>query len=287
MAKLVHRIATQIIEFLSQIEEFQKRLWLKKKFVLSTDYCITLDLVPEEFYSEIAQNTAQFEEWKDLFAIHEIDNNLINTDYSEPLSADFLKDNSNLVMDTCHFDSDFTDRLLAHFDNIDDETDGLLIHGENFQVLNLLTDKYRESVKAIYIDPPYNTGGTDFVYKNTYQHSSWLSFIAGRIAVSHELLSQEGTIFISIDDYEVHHLRMLMDEIFREPNFVAQFFWMRTATSPFLSKTVRRKMEPLICYRKSVDKKLNLFGGYTEGGDMPLLNESNAIRQLGSVDIWV
>ena len=107
-----------------------------------------------------------------------------------------------------------------------------------------------------------------------------MSLMADRIALTHEILSPDGVIFISIDDNEQHHLRTLMDEIFQEPNFVAQFSWMRTATSPFLSKTVRRKMEPLICYRKSVDKRLNLFGGYTEGGDMPLLNESNAVREL-------
>ena len=279
-SKLVHQIASQIIKFLSYIEEFQKRLWLKKKFVLSTDYCLTLDCIPEEFYPEIVQNTDQLNAWKELFAIHEIDSDLISTNYTEPLSVDFLKENRNLVLDTCHFDSDFKDRLLAHFADLDNKIDGLLIHGENFQGLNLLTKKYRESVKAIYIDPPYNTGGTDFVYKNTYQHSSWFSFIAGRIAVSHELLSPEGTIFISIDDNEVHHLRMLMNDIFGESNFTAQFFWMRTATPPSLSKTVRRKMEPLICYRKSVDKKLNLFGGYTEGGDMPLLNEANTIHKL-------
>ena len=277
-AKLVHAISSKIIDFLSHIEEFQKRLWLKKKFILSTDYCLTLDRVPKKFYPEITQNADQLNEWKDLFAIHEIDNNLIDTDYTEPLSIDFLKENPNLVLDTCHFDSNFKDRLLAHFDNLDNETDGLLIHGENFQGINLLMEKYRESLKTIYIDPPYNTGGTDFVYKNSYQHSSWFSFIADRIAISHELLSQEGAIFISIDDNEVYHLRMLMNKIFGELNFTAQFFWMRTATPPSLSKTVRRKMEPLICYRKS--KRLNLFGGQTEGGDMPLLNESNTIRQL-------
>ncbi len=167
---------------------------------------------------------------------------------------------------------------MSNFEDLDKETDGLLIHGENFQGVNLLTEKYRESVKTIYIDPPYNTGGTDFVYKDSYQHSSWFSFIADRIAVSHELLFQGGAIFISIDDNEVHHLRMLMNEIFGESNFNAQFFWMRTATPPSLSKTVRRKMEPLICYRKS--RRLDLFGGLTEGGDMPLLNEANITRQL-------
>ena len=219
-SKLVHTIASKIIDFLAHIEEFQKRLWLKKKFVLSTDYCFTLDRVPEEFYPEIIENTAQLEEWKDLFAIDEITNTTVGTDYTEPISVDFLKENPNLVLDTCHFDPAFKDRLLSHFDNLDKETDGLLIHGENFQGLNLLTEKYRESVETIYIDPPYNTGTDGFLYKNTYQHSSWLSFITDRIAASHDLLSPEGTIFISIDDNEQHKLSTLMDHIFGTNNFI-------------------------------------------------------------------
>ncbi len=137
-SKLVHSIASKIIDFLAHIEEFQKRLWLKKKFVLSTDYCLTLDRVPEEFYPEVAKNSGQLNEWKNLFAIHEIDNNLIDADYTEPLSIDFLKENPNLVLDTCHYDSNFKDRLLAHFDDLDNETDGILIYSENFQALNLL-----------------------------------------------------------------------------------------------------------------------------------------------------
>ena len=112
------------------------------------------------------------------------------------------------------------------------------------------------------------------------KHDKWLCMMWPRLHLLKELLSDDGVIFISIDDNEVHHLRMLMDEIFGEENFAAQFFWMRTATPPSLSKTVRRKIEPLICYRKSVTEKLNLFGGETEGGDMPLLNEANTVRQL-------
>ena len=129
-AKIVRDIASQIISFLSQIEEFQKQLWLKKKFVLSTDYCLTLDRVPEELYFEITENTAQRDAWKHLFAIHEIDGDLVDSAYDEPLSVAFLKENPNLILDTRHFNDDFTDRLLTHFDNIDDETDGLLIHSE-------------------------------------------------------------------------------------------------------------------------------------------------------------
>ena len=224
-AKAVYDIASQIIGFLSQIEEFQKRLWLKKKFVLSTNYCITLDRVPEEFYPEITKNTAQREEWEHLFAIHEIDGNLVDSAYDEPLSVAFLKENPNLVLDTRHFDMAFKDSLLASFENLDNETDGLLIHGENFQALNLLGEKYRESVKTIYIDPPYNTKGSDFLYKDQYKHASWMSLMADRISLTREILLPDGLIFISIDDNEQHHLRMLMDEAFGRTfgrtNFIA------------------------------------------------------------------
>ena len=209
-SKIFHRIATQIIDFLAHIEEFQKRLWLKKKFVLSTDYCLTLDRVPEEFYPEIVENTAQLDEWKDLFAIHEIDSNLFNPPDKEGrevvFSVDFLKENTNLVLDTCHFDSDFKDRLIASLDNLDNETDGLLIHGENFQALNLLNEKYQESIKCIHIDPPYNTQTSGFLYKNSYQHSSWLSMMADRLTLSEHFMTQDSCFFSHIDESEYEKL---------------------------------------------------------------------------------
>ena len=217
-AKVVYDIASEIIDFLSQIEEFQKRLWLKKKFVLSTDYCITLDRVPEELYPEITQNTAQREEWKQLFAIHEIDGDLVDSAYDEPLSIAFLKENPNLVLDTRHFDEAFKDCLLASFENLDNETDGLLIHGENFQGLNLLKEKYRESVKAIYIDPPYNTDASAILYKNNYKDSSWLSLMADRITVSRELLTDNGSLCAAIDDVEALNLQHLLQYLFGKEN---------------------------------------------------------------------
>ena len=256
-ARLVNSIATQVIDFLSQIEEFQKSLWLKKKFVLSTDYCLTLDRVPEELYPEVVENTAQLAEWKNLFAIHEIDNIPINTEYTEPISVDFLKENPNLVLDTCHFDSIFKDRLLAHFVDLDNEIDGLLIHGENFQALNLLTEKYSESVKNIYIDPPYNTGGDDFLYKDSYQHSNWLSFIADRVAASHALLSQKGVIFTSIDDNEQHHLRILMDKIFGSEKFLNNLTWVNNLKGRQITKSgAARTHESILTYTKSIDKAM-------------------------------
>ena len=217
-AKAVYDIASQIIDFLSQIEEFQKRLWLKKKFILSTDYCITLDRIPDEFFPEIAKNTAQLEEWKDLFAIHEIDGDFVVSAYTEPLSVSFLKENPNIVLDTRHFGASFKDRLLASFENLDNETDGLLIQGENFQALNLLAEKCRESVKTIYIDPPYNTKGSAILYKNNYRDSSWLSLMADRIEVSEEFLKSDGILCAAIDDVEAANLRQLLQNLFGKDN---------------------------------------------------------------------
>ena len=218
-AKVVCDIASEIIGFLSQIEEFQKHLWLKKKFVLSTDYCLTLDRVPEELYPEITKNTAQREEWEHLFAINEIDRDLIgNPGYTNPLSIAFLKANPNLVLDTCHFDDVFKDRLLAHFNNIESQTDGVLIHGENFQALNLLTEKYRESIKVTYIDPPYNTDASAILYKNNYKDSSWLSLMADRIIVSRELLTDNSIFCVAIDDVEASNLRHLLQHLFGKEN---------------------------------------------------------------------
>ncbi len=216
-AKLVYHIASKITDFLSHIEEFQKRLWLKKKFVLSTDYCLTLNRVPEEFYLEIARNTAQLEEWKNLFSVHEIEPNLFDPGIPSNKSifyppdkggrgVNFLKQHPNLILDTCHFDSNFKDRLLSHFNNLDSETDGLLIHGENFQALNLLRKKYQESIKCIHIDPPYNTKTSGFLYKNTYQHSSWLSMMLDRLLLAEQLMAINSCILCHIDENEYEKL---------------------------------------------------------------------------------
>ena len=217
-ARTVHAIATDIINFLAHIEAFQKRLWLKKKFVLATEYCMTLDRVPAAFYPEITENTKQREAWKSLFSIHEINGNLIGADYAEPLTVDFLKQHPNLVLDTAHFDSDFKDRLLSRMPTLDAETDGVLIHGENFQALNLLTARYRESLKAIYIDPPYNTKGSPILYKNNYRDSSWMSLMADRISGSSELLATNGIFCAAIDEVEVSNLRLVLQQLFGKEN---------------------------------------------------------------------
>ena len=206
--KALKQTGHKIILFLAQLENFQKKLWLKKKLVVETNWCITLDRVPEEFYAEIATNKAQREEWLRLFAIDEI--KASNGDL--PLSEDFLKGNPYLVLDTVFFSERFKQRLVATIDNLDEQTDGLLIYSENFQALNLLQEKYRESVKCIYIDPPYNSPSSEIIYKNSYKHSSWLSLISDRLSISSTLQTKDGTLIVAIDKHEQENLGALLNE---------------------------------------------------------------------------
>ncbi len=111
------------------------------------------------FLAQISTNEAQYDEWERLFSISAIEPNLENGT-GDNRSAEWLKANPHLVLDTKFFGDDFKDRLLASIEDLDGNTDGLLVNSENFQALNLLQARYREQVKCIYIDPPYNTGMT-------------------------------------------------------------------------------------------------------------------------------
>ena len=217
--RAIRHVGGKIIDFLAQLEDFQKQLWLKKKFVLETNWCVTLDRVPEKFYPEIAANRAQCEEWEKLFALDEIVGDLGNGNeaWSIPPSADFLKANPHLVLDTRHFSRDFVDKLLAALSvagPLDEQTDGVLIHGENFQALNLLQTRYSGQVQCVYIDPPYNTDASAILYKNGYKDSSWLSLMENRLSLAQSALKDDGVICVAIDDEEVSKLRAIMAQNF-------------------------------------------------------------------------
>ena len=127
-----------------------------------------------------------------------------------------------------------------------DADDNLIIHGDNLEALKALLPRYAGRVKCIYIDPPYNTGNEGWVYNDKVNsplmkawlaengpvdgedlecHDKWLCMMWPRLQLLRDLLSDDGVIFVSIDDNEQHHLRMLMDEIFREENFLSKIAW--------------------------------------------------------------
>ena len=169
-------------------------------------------------------------------------------------------------------------------DSVDwDNTQNLYIEGDNLEVLKLLQRAYLGKVKMIYIDPPYNTGN-DFVYdddfamsreemdeamgnldeegnrlrrnldSNPRYHSDWCSMIYSRLLVARILLANDGVIFISIDDNEVHHLRKICDEVFGASNFVNQFCWRRRRTQANLSVNASTVHEYILCYAKDIAK---------------------------------
>lgn len=211
--RVIRTIAKKIIDFLGQLEDFQKKLWLKRKFVVETNYCITLDRIPEQFYSVIAANDAQREEWVQLFGIDEIVEDLVSPKYTAPLEVAFLKAHPHLSVDTRHFDQRFVETLIGSIPAADGGLtfDGLCIMGENFHALSLLQRRYLGQLSSIYIDPPYNTDATPIVYKNGYRHSSWLSLIDNRLELAMPLLSESGILCVTIDDVEVHALRCLIE----------------------------------------------------------------------------
>lgn len=223
--KAIKLVGEKIITFLAQLEDFQKKLWLKKKFVVGCDYCITLDRIPRTLYSEIIANDAQRKEWVRLFAIDEIKGDMMTEGYSEPLTEKFLEDNPFLVLDTKFFSAEFKHKLVGSMEKVDEECNGLLINSENFQALELLQDKYRETVRGMYYDPPYNTKSNEFIYKDSFRHSSWMSMMENRLALSSNLLNKYGAIMVSCDENENTNLKTVLNDVFSEENFLTDIIW--------------------------------------------------------------
>ncbi len=199
-----------------------------------------------------------------------------------------------------------------------DTTENIFIEGDNLEVLKLLQKHYREKIKMIYIDPPYNTG-KDFVYKDNFTqnvadyyeqtgqtkngikmtantekngrfHSDWLTMMYPRLFLAHNLLKDDGVIFISIDDNEVHNLRMIMDEIFGEENFEGHIHWRRRHNQPNdPDKLIALVAEHILVYAKnslilkrSGIGKLALTGSFTNPDNDPMGDWNSKPWKVGS-----
>ncbi len=191
-----------------------------------------------------------------------------------------------------------------------DDTEHIFIEGENLAVLKVLQKSYFGKVKMIYIDPPYNTGNDSFIYpdkfsetraeyarrvgdkdedgymtndgmfkknskENGQYHSNWLSMMMPRLYLAKNLLRQDGVIFVSIDDNEVHNLRLLMNEIFGEENFVASYVWESTFRPDNSSKIFRKNAESVICYCKNIFNIKHLIGSKEGSDGLPSLTKNS------------
>ena len=193
-----------------------------------------------------------------------------------------------------------------------DTTENLYIEGDNLDVLKLLQNSYLNKVKMIYIDPPYNTGN-DFIYRDNFKvskedyeeelglfdeeenrlfkntetngryHSDWCSMMYPRLQLARNLLTDDGVIFISIDDNEVHNLRKICDEVFGEENFVAQIVWQKKYAATNDSKGFSTTHDYIIVYQKSEQFQRNLLPR-TEDQNKPYKNNDNDGRGLWRAD---
>ena len=258
LIQTLRQIAHKIIDFLAQLENFQKKLWLKKKFVAASHWLITLNHIPKALLEQVAANEKQLTAWKNLFAFKQL---------PPPLDIfSLLKTNPYLVVDTSLYPPEFQAALLTRlseqddFPGLDAATDGLLIHSDNFQALNLLQARYHEQVKCIYIDPPYNTTNDGFIYKDNYRHSSWLSMIIDRLQFSHSLLNDHGGFFASIDDGEQDNLKKIGNSIFRPENFMTIFPWRKRTAKSDVPFGISQDYEYIVAFAKSDN-----FLAHTEG----------------------
>lgn len=132
----------------------------------------------------------------------------------------------------------------------DPDTENMLIHGDNLLALKALESKYAGQVKCIYIDPPYNTGSAFEYYDDNLEHSQWLNLMRPRLEILRALLSEEGTIWISIDDDEQAYLRVLCDEVFGRTNYIETIVWQRAYSPVNLKKTISRSHDYILVYAK-------------------------------------
>ncbi len=189
-------------------------------------------------------------------------------------------------------------------------TANAVITGDNLEALKLLAPAYTDRIKCIYIDPPYNIG-TDRVYKDDFRdprtaylkqtgqmngagislvtnpetggrfHSQWLAMLFPRLWWAQKLLADDGIIFVSIDDHEVHHLRLLMDLVFGQENHVANFVWVKKKKGSHLSKSHRAMTEYVVAYAKDKTQVGELYGEEAyKNKAQPLLNRPNRVNTL-------
>ncbi len=260
--RMFRQIALKIINFLSQFEDFQKKIWEKKKFVIATHYVITLDKIErhagvsflESILDDILDNKAQLREWTELLGIKVKSKEDL---WEEHLNSSGVVERKwkPLPLDTKHFTEDFKWKLLdalSERNDLDSLLDGLLIKSENWQALNFLMNKYQEQVQLIYIDPPFNTG-SDFLYKDNYRDSCWLTLMENRLVLARRLLKENGCLFLHLNHDSNYYGRFLLDELFGKDNFVNEIIRvLKPGSVPKVG--FGRKHETIYLYAKNKDR---------------------------------
>lgn len=240
----IKQIAGEVIEYIACFEDELKAIWNKPKFVRNSNYVLTLDRLADnielieqiiahpgfekqiqeykhlqEEWTDEGGNTTK-KEWKEFEDAANVKaENILKDEDGKALNPDF----KYLPIDTKYF-GELKWEILDSFDHIEEQLDGYLIKSDNYQALNTLMTKYRESIDLVYIDPPFNTGD-DFLYKDKFQDSSWLSIMNDRLILSKDYLNESSNIFVHFDHNADYYSRILMNKIFGKQNFINEIIW--------------------------------------------------------------
>ncbi|WRA27505.1 site-specific DNA-methyltransferase [Helicobacter pylori] len=241
----IKEVALQVILLVSEFENELCKIWNKPRFVLNSHFIVSLDRLKAKNYdlNKITNHKnypKQVQEWQDL--------NLKTTEN--------LLENEFLPLDTLYF-KDLEEEIKNLFS--EDEINGTLIKSENYQALNSLKNRYKETMDCIYIDPPYNTQNNEFIYADNFKRSSWLSMMENRLELAHKLLNDKGVMFVSIDDNEQAYLKALMDEVFNGgggggDNFVNTIIWEKKYSPQNHAKWFSDNHDFILLYAK--DKEI-------------------------------
>lgn len=221
-ARIFKEQAQTFIDILATIEEFQKYLWNKRKMVKSSHYVVSSNIVKNDaLLEEVLNNQDQVNEW--IKPDNEANKEALGLIDKKPTLGELKQ--ASFPIDTKHFDTTFKFALLSQFDDIEEALSGLLIKSENYQALRFLEPKYKEKIKCIYIDPPYNTGNDGFAYKDSYKEASWLSMMQDRLEMARELMQGDGIASIHINKQSEVLLSIISDDLFGIDNNLGTVIW--------------------------------------------------------------
>ncbi len=232
----IKEVALQVIVLVSEFENELCKIWNKPRFVLNSHFIVSLDQLKAKNYdlNKITNHKnypKQVKEWQDL--------NLKTTDN--------LLENEFLPLDTIYF-KDLEEEIKNLFS--EDEINGTLIKSENYQALNSLKNRYKESIDCIYIDPPFNTG-SDFAYIDKFQDSTWLSLIHNRLELAYDFLSPQGSFYLHLDNNANYLGRMLLNDIFGKENFRNEIIWYYSNKMANSGNSFAKNTETILNYSKN------------------------------------
>ncbi len=237
---IIKEVALQVISLVSEFENELCKIWNKPRFVLNSHFIVSLDQLKAKNYdlNKITNHKnypKQVKEWQDL--------NLKTTDN--------LLENEFLPLDTIYF-KDLEEEIKNLFG--EDEINGTLIKSENYQALNSLKNRYKETIDCIYIDPPFNTG-SDFAYIDKFQDSTWLSLMHNRLELAYDFLSPQGSFYLHLDNNANYLGRMLVNDIFGKENFRNEIIWRRKQATSYGDKYFGVVSDTIFLYSKT-DKNI-------------------------------